>query len=87
MAVHARDRFPLIKDHVLLPLAEDIAGADERLSALLNADAIDGAIADVPDDWLGDDPTASRDAYRRYLLERLAPPRPFLSDIEAGNGA
>jgi hypothetical protein len=87
LATHARDAFPLIKDHVLLPMADDITGADDRLSALLTPEAIDGAVADVPDDWLGHDPTTSRDAYRRFLLDRLAPPRPFLSDIEAGHGA
>ena len=39
----------------------------------------------VPDEWLGDvpalgDAAAHRAAYARYLLSRLAAPRPFLQE-------
>jgi len=83
-------RFPQIKDHVLLPFAGDIAAADARLAPLLIEAAIRETVAAVPDEWLADedafaDPAAYREAYVRYFLGRLAPPRPFAE--EARNAA
>jgi hypothetical protein len=79
---NARARFPLIKDHVLLPFAGDIAAAGGRLAPLLTETALRAVVAAVPDEWLtGNErfasPAAYREAYLAYFLARLAGPRPF----------
>ncbi len=83
----ARSRlpFPQIKDHVLLPVAGDIAEADRALALLLTPEVIRDIVALIPDAWLRDerlfaDPAVHRDAYRAYLESRLAPPRPFAEE-------
>jgi hypothetical protein len=83
----ARDPFPQVADHVMLPLASDLPGADARLTPRLDAAAITAALAEVPDEWLEDDPAAAREAYAGYLIERLRSPRPFLAEAEAAHGA
>jgi len=80
--------FSLIEDHVLLARADDIEAADRRLAPLLTAGALEEVLAAVPDSLLRDPLIASefpsadaaRDRYRRYLLDRLAPPRLFVSE-------
>jgi hypothetical protein len=62
--------FPLIAEHVLLPVAGPITEADERLKARLSDDLIAAAVNLVPDDWFdGGDPPS---AYIDYLTRRLA---------------
>ena len=66
--------FPLIGEHVLLPLAGPITAAGERLRARLGgehaATAIAAAVAQVPPDWFASiDPP---EAYVDYLTARLA---------------
>ena len=80
----AADPFPLIGDHVLLGLAGSIEAVDEGCAAALDAEAIDAALDDVPDDWLGAEPgpAAARDQYRRYLRDRLAAPRAWVATAE-----
>lgn len=80
LVAHAREGFPLIADHVLLPGADALAGADERLSARLGQIQIDAALAEVPDEWLGEDPESERGSYREYLLTRLESPRRFAEE-------
>ena len=81
----ARDPFPLIKDHVLLRAATGIEDADRQLAAIVTPDVITSIVGLVPDEWLRGD-TMSRDAdalraaYRRYLIDRLAAPRPFVEE-------
>jgi hypothetical protein len=82
----AREPFPLIADHVLLPLASSLEDADERMAALVDEPAVSAAVALVPDDWLGDDPPAARAEYADYLCARLAPPRGFVEEAEAARG-
>ncbi len=75
-------RFPLIRDHVLLPFAGEIAAAAARLAPLLTEAVVREIVASVPDEWLtGDantaDPATQREAYVAYLLARLVAPRGF----------
>jgi hypothetical protein len=77
--------FPAIRQHVLLPFATDLAAADARLAPRLTADLIAALVANLPDDWLVDhgpfpDADAHRAAYLRYLTERLAGPRAFVTE-------
>ena len=83
----AQEPFPLIAEHVLLPLATSLAEADERMVAALGDAAIEAAVGLVPDDWLGEAPAAARLAYVEYLSARLSGPRGFLSEAEAARGA
>ena len=81
----ALDRFPFIKQHVLLPFAGDLTAADAALSALLTPERIAGIVAAIPDAWLGQPAPAStaeasRAAYTSYLIRRLTPPRGFLEE-------
>jgi hypothetical protein len=81
----ARGAFPLIRDHVLLPFADGLEAADAAMSAAITEAAVAGVVALVPDDWLEPDPlfadaAAQRDAYRRYLCERLRAPRAFAEE-------
>ena len=80
----ARNPFPQIRDHVLLPYASKLAEVDPVLAARLPAETIQRIVALIPDTWLEDNafpsPEAQRAAYATYLLERLAPPRPFVPE-------
>jgi hypothetical protein len=73
--------FPLIKDHVLLPMAGDIEAAHRQSVGKLSPELFARILADIPDGWLvveGSDaatfatPEAHRAAYRHYLERRLA---------------
>lgn len=79
-AARARDPFAPIKSHVLLHLASRMQQEDEHLASLLTPDVIGDIVALVPDDWLGADAAGERDAYRRYFIDRLAAPRPFVTE-------
>jgi hypothetical protein len=81
----ARDPFPLVSQHVLLPLADALDQVDEDLAAQLTP-ALTGTIVGlIPDSWLPGDPPGSADgahraAYLRYLTDRLAAPRAFVEE-------
>jgi hypothetical protein len=81
LAESARAPFAHIADHVLLAFAEPIGAADERLAERAE-DAVAGAAALVPDDWLGDDPTARRADLVGFLQARLEEPRDFVEEAE-----
>lgn len=77
--------FPQIRDHVLLPVASEIAEADRDLSAQLTPELIEEVVALVPDDWLTDPnfpggPPEQRQAYVRFLADRLQGERAFVSE-------
>ena len=76
--------FALIKEHVLLRHATNLADEDERLAAMLTGDVFSEILATVPDGWLEDggaEPAeAVRAAYRRYLTARLRAPRGFVEE-------
>jgi hypothetical protein len=82
--------FPQIKDHVLIPRAGDLGAADARLRPRLTDDVIRRVVSDVPEEWLAGekafpDVAAQREAYARYLGERLRGPRAWLEEaIRAG---
>src|SRR3954452_11103636 len=74
--------FEAIRDHVLLPCADSILSADERLAPMVDRDTLAAIAALIPDDWLGDDAEARREAYVDYLSARLAEPRAFAEEAE-----
>jgi hypothetical protein len=87
LAARARESFPLIADHVLLPLATHLREADAHLVPLLTDEVVTAAVAQVPDEWLGEAPAEARQQYVDYFSARLTSPRVFLSDAEAAHGA
>ncbi len=86
LASRADDRFPLIRDHVLLPQATELTAADAALTATLTPEVIALTVGLVPDALLGPDPAADRDRYVAYLSARLAGAHPFLEEALAAHG-
>lgn len=75
------DPFARIADHVLLPRASDLEGADVRLAPRLTAEAIDRVTALVPEAWLSaGDAAGERAAYASYLRARADGARPFVEE-------
>jgi hypothetical protein len=65
-----------VREHVLLPWAAGLREADAELAPRLTPEVIDGVLALIPEEWLGDEPRFEsigehRQAYRDYLLARL----------------
>lgn len=83
---HARRPFERIADHVLLPYAGSIADADVRLAARIGPAVIDRIVDDIPDAWLEDGrfggQPQERDAYRRYLANRLDARATWVAEAE-----
>ncbi|HEX6582484.1 MAG TPA: hypothetical protein VF056_02705 [Thermoleophilaceae bacterium] len=71
----------MLAEHVLLPVAGSLEEADERLAGRA-LEAIDHAVALVPDAWLDPEPAARRADLAAFLRERLAPPRPFVKELQ-----
>ena len=90
-AERTRTRFPLIKDHVLLSLADELTGADAELAAGFDEPTLEAVLADVPDALLLDpvvgrefgSAEATRERYVAYLRERLRGPRDFVEEAIA----
>jgi hypothetical protein len=84
----ARAGFPLVRQHVLLALADDVSAADARMTALLTPDVVLDVLARIPSELLagplagGDFASAdeARARYASYLAARLQSPRAFVAD-------
>jgi len=81
IAETAHEPVPMLAQHVLLTAAGPIAEADQRLASAALA-AVDGAVAAIPGVWLGANPASRRGELAAFLAQRLAPPRPFVQEIE-----
>jgi hypothetical protein len=81
LASTAHEPFAPIADHVLLGAAGPLAEADERLAAAAQ-DAVGTVVALVPEGWLGGEPEGRRRDLADFLVERLRPPRAFVSEAE-----
>jgi len=75
---NARNSFPLIRDHVLLPWADDLEAADARLRPLLTRALLEQILKQVPDEWLLPEPDDRRAGYLDYFLARLGATRNFV---------
>lgn len=76
-----RAAFAAIKDHVLLRAATRLEEEDETMARAVTPEVVDGILSLVPQAWLDGAPSVDmRGAYRRYLLERLTPPRAFVEE-------
>lgn len=76
---NARNSFRQIKDHILLPFAEDIAAADEESSRMLTPEVLREITELIPADWL-EAAEEKRNVYFRFLTGRLAKRREFVEE-------
>jgi hypothetical protein len=81
----AKDPFPLVKQHILLPFASALAAVDDPMTATMTEIAIREVVDLIPTDWMfGNSPFASigenKEAYVKYLLRRREEPRYFLEE-------
>lgn len=70
-------RFPLVREHVLLPWADQLAEAGRELAAAASDAEIDGIVGAMPDAWLSPLPAAptaaaQKTAYADWLRARRA---------------
>jgi hypothetical protein len=77
---------------VLLPWAERIAPAGERIARALTPDVIAGVLEGVPDAWLADEPrfdspAAHRAAYAGWFGRRVAAAALFSEEAERARHA
>jgi hypothetical protein len=71
----AKDAFPQVKEHVLLPLAARLREVDPAMAARLPREALRSAVDLVPAAWC-ENPAA----YTDYLAARLESPRAFVEE-------
>ena len=81
----SQDRFPAIRDHVLLRFASELEVVDLKLAQQLTPSMIENIISLIPESWLvSDSPFTQSDlhrtAYIEYLLTRLESRRGFLEE-------
>lgn len=81
----SRIAFSPIKNHVLLPVATTLPGADGQMKARLSREILQDIVNLIPESWLEDDPdfadpAAHRAAYLDYLLDRLANSHIFVEE-------
>jgi len=84
--------FPAIKDHVLLPWADDLPGVRGRLEPRLPREGIARVVDQVPDDWLADEPrfrsrAEHRAAYVEHLTHRIEASAVFTEEAERARAA
>ena len=84
-AARPRDRFALIKEHVLLHKARSLRAVDERMAEALTPAILQEIVDLIPATWLTSDEapgqsSAVRAAYRQYLTSRLTGPREFIDE-------
>jgi hypothetical protein len=80
--------FPLIKDHVLLPLADKLADIDRLFKKHLNRSIFENIVAQIPDQWLESGNRFKslgehRRAYVEYLEHRLEVSQYFVEEANS----
>jgi hypothetical protein len=79
-AANSRNPFRQIKDHIMLPFADEIEKADEEASAQLTPEILREIVDLIPDGWLGDEAEKERADYFEFLANRLDAPREFVKE-------
>jgi hypothetical protein len=82
---HAKNPFPLIKDHVLLKYASALAEVDARMASQLTPDRLSDIVQLIPDSWLAQDAgfaskAAQREAYLDYFVRRMQVSHVFVEE-------
>lgn len=76
---NASNPFRQVKDHILLPFAENIAEIDEDFSRKLTPEILRETVELIPDDWL-EDAAEKREIYFQFLTERLKNRKEFVEE-------
>ena len=81
----ALNSFPYIKEHVLLPFADQLTEADAACKLLLTDEIIREIANLIPDDWAnwkedGETPESIKEIYYQFLSERLKHSDNFLNE-------
>lgn len=81
----AQKPFQLVKEHVLLPFADQLNEADAVCKSLLNKKIIENIVDAIPDEWLLKDTPfqtqeENRQAYKDFLITRLEHSDIFVKD-------
>ncbi|NJW52534.1 aminotransferase class I and II [Salinimicrobium sp. CDJ15-91] len=84
---HAKNPFPLIKDHVLLPQAKDLWETDRKFRSLLTTEKLQAIVSALPGEWLEwqeteETPKQIKEAYLNFLLQRLENSNLFIKEAE-----
>ncbi len=77
--------FSQIRDHVLLPLAADLAPADKEFTEKISGNVLREVVAGIPDSWLeseGSSLDERRRIYVEYLKRRLTHSDIFLEEAK-----
>ncbi len=79
--------FTLVKDHVLLPFAGELATVDTLMRRLLTPALIRAVVSVIPDEWLGENrsvtgPAEAREVYIRFLTARIAASAIFVKEAQ-----
>jgi len=72
---------PMLAEHALLPVAGPLSEAGDRLTPALE-EGIEGAVAAVPDQWLGEEPEERRADFNAFLRDRLDGQDQFVKELE-----
>ena len=86
----SRKPFAPISQHILLPFAEDLSGAEERMRQKLEPEIFANIAALIPDAWLeaeGQGADSKRAVYSGFLTERLANSEIFLKEAQRAREA
>lgn len=83
---HAKSPFNLIKDHVLLPFANDLDKIDEELNPKIDEKFIRDLVKIIPDEWLNFDqdlqPDDLRKVYAEFMLVRKENSGTFIKEAQ-----
>lgn len=80
--IAARDPFPYIKDHIMLPYASRIEEADKLMRQAITPRTLGKIVDLIPQQWL-DDANVDKESYRKFLTLRLADTSPFVAEAVA----
>ena len=86
----SRKPFAPISQHILLPFAEDLSGAGERIRGKLEPEIFADIAALIPEAWLeaeGSGADSKRAVYSGFLTERLANSEIFLKEAQRAREA
>lgn len=87
IAQEGKRAFPLIKDHVLLPLASEMEVVDKEFSKKLTKEKIISIASLIPEEWLTDDGAEKsveeqRNSYAQFLESRIASSEVFVKEVQ-----
>ncbi len=74
---------PSLKEHILLPVAGSLADAGAR-HAERARNSIEAAVAEIPEEWLGENPGLGRSEFIAFLNRRIDGQDCFIEELENG---